>query len=69
MAFSGYLSKHLYSRIISAKEEIIAIPLNETELSFLKSFNISFSRVKKTDENNLDVYFLNVNDLKTAFCN
>mgnify|MGYP000303016542 FL=1 len=49
MLFSGYLSKHLYGRIVSSQSESIKTPLDDEELKALKKFKVSYKIVFNND--------------------
>ena len=59
-------SKHLYGRVFSSKEDIISIPLDDKEISFLENFNIPFKKVKKANRNLQNIYSFDVRDFKLA---
>ena len=67
MNFTGYISKHLYSRIADCKEETIKTPLDDEELRALKVFEVPFN--KTIDSSGNPLYVLNINELKAVFCN
>ena len=68
MQYSGYLSKHLYSRIANNYQNtVIKTPLDEQELIALKKFNIPYQSV--ISEEGYPIYILDANNLKAIFCN
>ena len=67
MQFSGYISKHLYSRITGKEDEIIQTPLNDDEVRALNIFKVPYE--KTINDNGYPIYILDTKDLKAVFCN
>lgn len=67
MQFSGYISKHLYSRIAGKEDEIIQTPLNDDEVRALNIFKVPYE--KTINDNGYPIYILDTKDLKAVFCN
>jgi len=67
LLFSGYLSKHLYGRIVSSQSESIKTPLDDEELKALKKFKVSYKIVFNNDGE--PIYILDTQELKSIFCN
>ena len=65
MLFSGYLSKHLYGRIVSSQSESIKTPLDDEELKALKKFKVSYKIVFNNDGE--PIYILDTQELKSFF--
>ena len=66
MHFSGYLSKHLYSRIVTTQSQQINTPLDEQELEALKEFDIPYKKI--TNDDGYPIYILDTKSLKAIFC-
>ena len=67
MQFSGYISKHLYSRVAGKDDEVIQTPLSDDELRALNIFNVPYE--KTINDNGYPIYILDNKDLRAVFCN
>lgn len=67
MQFSGYISKHLYSRIAGKDDEVIQTPLSNDELRALNIFKVPYEET--VNDHGCPIYILDTKDLRTVFCN
>lgn len=67
MQFSGYISKHLYSRIAGKEDEVIQTPLNDDELRALNIFKVPYEET--VNGNGCRIYILDTKLLRAVFCN
>lgn len=67
MQFSGYISKHLYSRIVGKEDGVIQTPLEADEVRALNVFKVPYEET--VNDNGYHIYKLDTRDLKAVFCN